>query len=174
MKKTTSSSPSFSNQAIIRLNSELRMGPLKPTTGDTSRPIQPEKRPDASEISIPSLDHDLKPKMNIYPVNDTQTEWRLTLDDDINLETYRQLEQHVVNTVCQTLFRAGATKLTVDLTTTKRLDSLGLQLLLLLYKKCAGRELPIILLNPSGQISRVLRILQFDRIFTIEQTEDIE
>ena len=110
--------------------------------------------------------------MNLNPLNDTQTEWRLTLGDDIDLETYRRLEQQEVDAVCQTLFRAGAAKLIVDLTANKRLDSLGLQLLLLIYKKCAEKEVQMTLLNPSSQIRRILRILQFDRIFVIEQDED--
>ena len=106
--------------------------------------------------------------MKIHPLNNAKTEWLLTLDDDIDMETYRRLEQETVDTVCQTLFEAKAKKLTVDLTTTKRISSLGLQLLLLMYKKCTGREIKIALLNPSGQLERILQILQFDRIFTIE------
>ncbi|MCB0210857.1 MAG: STAS domain-containing protein [Anaerolineae bacterium] len=110
--------------------------------------------------------------MNIHPLNNAKTEWRLTLDDDIDMDTYHRLEQEVVDRLCQTLFEAEAKKLIVDLTTTKRISSLGLQLLLSMYKKCNGQEIQMILLNPSGQIRRILQILQFDRIFTIEYTGD--
>ena len=105
--------------------------------------------------------------MNIYPLNNSKTEWLLNLNGDIDLETYQRLEQGDLDPLCQEVLQAGAKKITIDLATAKRLDSVGLQLLLLIHKKCTGTQ--IILRNPVASVNRVLQILQFDRIFTIEQ-----
>ena len=159
----------YAKAQMIHTGNDFRVELCKQTTHDNLSRIRPGTRCITSNTYFK---RDINHKMNIHPLNDAQTEWRLTLGDDIDLETYRRLEQQEVDAVCQTLFRAGAAKLIVDLTANKRLDSLGLQLLLLIYKKCAEKEVQMTLLNPSSQIRRILRILQFDRIFVIEQDED--
>ena len=165
MKKDNYPLNIYSDQSMLSFYNKM---PIIPISSYVPTHVYPNKRESTQQDSTFYLPKDKNDPMKIHPLNNAKTEWLLTLDDDIDMETYRRLEQETVDTVCQTLFEAKAKKLTVDLTTTKRISSLGLQLLLLMYKKCTGREIKIALLNPSGQLERILQILQFDRIFTIE------
>jgi anti-anti-sigma factor len=68
----------------------------------------------------------------------------------------------------QRILETQAHKLVIDLSGIERFDSLGLQLLLLIYRQLADHQFRIILRNPSPHLQRILRIMQIDRLFQVE------
>lgn len=69
------------------------------------------------------------------------------------------------------LVEADAKKLIVDLTRANSIDSHGLRLLLNAYREFSKKDIQIILQNPNPHLKRLFRIMQFDRVFTVEEDE---
>lgn len=69
------------------------------------------------------------------------------------------------------LVEANAKKLIVDLTHANAIDSHGLRLLLHAHKEFSEENIQIILQNPNPHLKRLFRIMQFDRVFTVELDE---
>lgn len=67
------------------------------------------------------------------------------------------------------LLQLQAQKLRIDLLTTERLDSQGMQLLLTVQQYLAKEKIQVILCNPNVRLRRLLRVMQFDRVFEIEE-----
>ena len=59
--------------------------------------------------------------------------------------------------------------LIIELTFTKTIDSKGLSLLLTLQKVLAEQQVNITLKNPNQHLRDLFRIMQFDRLFKIDQ-----
>lgn len=59
-------------------------------------------------------------------------------------------------------------KLVIDLSAADHVDSRGTRLLFDAYRQFAPKGTEIVLLNPSAQLHRLLKIMQFNRLFTIE------
>ncbi|MEM7346545.1 MAG: STAS domain-containing protein [Chloroflexota bacterium] len=64
---------------------------------------------------------------------------------------------------------ANIQSLKIDLIDTKAIDSHALRLLLNAHKEFATQNIPITLCNPNSHLSRLFRIMQFDRVFDIEE-----
>lgn len=68
----------------------------------------------------------------------------------------------------QELAQAQAQKLVIDLTAIENLGSQGLVLLIGLHKEFSQRNIQFVLYNPQPYLSRILCIMQFDKIFVVE------
>jgi anti-anti-sigma factor len=68
----------------------------------------------------------------------------------------------------ENVIAAGAQKLVIDLTATDRIDSEGLRRLLYAQQDFAKQNVLMVLRNPNPHLRRLLRIMQFDLVFTIE------
>lgn len=64
--------------------------------------------------------------------------------------------------------QARVKKLLIDLTQVEFIDSHGLRVLLNTHKDFANEAIQIFLQNPNPHLKRLLRIMQFDRVFVIE------
>ncbi len=62
-------------------------------------------------------------------------------------------------------------KLALDLTDVDFIDSHGLRVLLNAHKDFSNENIQIILQNPNAHLKRLLRIMQFDRVFVIEAND---
>jgi len=69
------------------------------------------------------------------------------------------------------LVEARAKKLIVDLTHANSIDSHALRLLLNAHREFSKENIEIILQNPNPHLKRLFRIMQFDRVFTVEPDE---
>lgn len=64
--------------------------------------------------------------------------------------------------------QAHIKKLLIDLTNVEFIDSHGLRILLNTHKDFSNENIQIVLQNPNPHLKRLLRIMQFDRVFVIE------
>ena len=64
--------------------------------------------------------------------------------------------------------QARVKKLVIDLTDVEFIDSHGLRVLLNTHKDFSNENIQITLQNPNPHLKRLLRIMQFDRVFVIE------
>ncbi len=69
------------------------------------------------------------------------------------------------------LMQARVKKLSIDLTNLEFIDSHGLRVLLNAHKEFSSENIQIVLQNPNPHLKRLLRIMQFDRIFAIESND---
>lgn len=67
--------------------------------------------------------------------------------------------------------QAQVKRLIVDLTEVEFIDSHGLRNLLNAHRDFSGQNIQIVLQNPNSHLKRLLRIMQFDRVFIIEPKE---
>lgn len=111
-----------------------------------------------------------KVKANLW--QDSPSVWTLKIDNGIGQEDFQSLSAGEDNAILQRLVKAQAQNLVIDLAAAERFGSLGLQLLLLLHKQLAPQNIQIVLRHPSNHLQRLLRIMQFDRIFRIVVEDD--
>ena len=69
------------------------------------------------------------------------------------------------------LTQARVKKLLIDLTNLEFIVSHGLRVLLNAHKEFSSENIQIELQNPNPHLKRLLRIMQFDRIFVIESND---
>jgi anti-sigma B factor antagonist len=67
--------------------------------------------------------------------------------------------------------QAHVKKLLIDLTGVEFIDSHGLRVLLNAHKDFSNEDVQIVLQNPNPHLKRLLRIMQFDRVFEIESND---
>lgn len=63
---------------------------------------------------------------------------------------------------------AQARKLIVDFTALERLDSEGLRMLINTHKDFAERNVEVVLQNPNPHLHRLLKLMRFDQLITIQ------
>ena len=73
--------------------------------------------------------------------------------------------------IVEQLEQNGVELLIIELTGVESIDSQGLKFLLDVHRDLSGRDIKVILQNPGPHLRRLLRVMQFDRIFTIESTD---
>ncbi|MBI1881212.1 MAG: STAS domain-containing protein [Chloroflexi bacterium] len=113
----------------------------------------------------------LKAKLEKRHPRDPHDGWWLELNGAVDRETF-QLPSAIENgVILDKMVEAHAQKLVIDLTTLEAFDSGGVQLLVMLYKQFSEQNMRIALRNPSPYLSRVLRIMQLDRLFELESDE---
>lgn len=71
--------------------------------------------------------------------------------------------------ILRKLEKTQARLLVIDLTAVENVDAYGLRLLLTLKKELFMRNIQIELRNPTPNLRRLFRILQFDRTFVIKK-----
>ena len=71
----------------------------------------------------------------------------------------------------QAMTQAHVKKLLIDLTDVEFIDSHGLRVLLNTHKDFSHENVQIVLQNPNPHLKRLLRIMQFDRVFAIESND---
>ncbi len=90
--------------------------------------------------------------------------WTISLVGDIAFTNLSEIEiQEVINA----LDVDQITQLIIDLTGIERLDSYGFRVLLSLHRGFNKVNIPITLDNPNAHLRRLLRIMQFDHLVTI-------
>lgn len=98
--------------------------------------------------------------------------WWLEINGVVPPETFQLAPAIDNNVILQRMLQAAATELVLDFSTLKEFDSRGLQLLLMLSKQLSPQNIQIVLYNPNPYLRRVLRIMQFDRVFKVELDEN--
>lgn len=93
------------------------------------------------------------------------SKWSIRPVGDINASTSTLW----IPDILQTLEKTQARLLVIDLTQVENVDAYGLRLLLTLKKELFLRNIQIELLNPTPNLRRLFRILQFDRTFVIKK-----
>jgi anti-sigma B factor antagonist len=98
--------------------------------------------------------------------------WILTLHGNVDSNT-AHLMWSADNSAAllKELTVARVKKLLLDLTDLDFIDSHGLRVLLNVHKDFSSENIQIILQNPNPHLKRLLRIMQFDRVFTIEPND---
>ena len=72
------------------------------------------------------------------------------------------------NILLKEMAQARVKKLLINLTNVEYIDSHGLRILLNAHKDFSIENIQIVLQNPNPHLKRLLRIMQFDRVFVIE------
>lgn len=91
--------------------------------------------------------------------------WTLKLVGDIDASTSTLW----VPGILRKLEKTHAQLLAIDLTEVENIDAYGLRLLLTLKKELFKRNIQIELRNPTPNLRRLFRILQFERTFVIKK-----
>ncbi len=90
---------------------------------------------------------------------------RLELRGRFDFTAHRSFKQCVRSTG---LFSGGASELVIDMQAVEYLDSSALGMLLLLRDKCKAAARPVSLANCTGTVRDVLRVANFDKLFTLQ------
>lgn len=98
--------------------------------------------------------------------------WLLEFFGTATLEDLRQIPAGEINGILNLLKKTEVQKLIVDLSPIQNFSSRDLQVLVTLYKELVQHNVAIVLRNPGPYLSRVLRIMQLDRMFEIEPDEN--
>ncbi len=95
--------------------------------------------------------------------------WTLKLIGHVNAGTAHSM-WNVDNNLflLKKMTESGANTLVIDLGQTKTVDSHGLRLLIDAQKKFSANNVQIILKSPNPHLSRLFRVMQFDRLFAVE------
>ena len=95
--------------------------------------------------------------------------WILKIIGFVNATTsYLMWYTDSSHSLLKQLIEAKAKTLVVDLSEAEGVDSHGLRLLIDAQKEFSTQEIQIILRQPNAHLSRLFRIMQFDRLFTVE------
>lgn len=95
--------------------------------------------------------------------------WTLRLIGSVGPRTHNLIwSSENSSALLQSMIKAGATKLIVDLSETERFDSHGLRMLLNAQKEFLAENISIVLRNPNSHLNRLFQIMQFDSVFEIE------
>ena len=95
--------------------------------------------------------------------------WVLESMSDVDSRIFPLASIKDLISIREYLLQLQAQKLRIDLLTTERLDSQGMQLLLTIQQCLAKEKIQVILCNPNVRLRRLLRVMQFDRVFEIEE-----
>jgi anti-anti-sigma factor len=99
--------------------------------------------------------------------NDPRSAYWLKLNGIVDREIFQLPAAIESNTILNKMVEAHAQKLVIDLSAVKDFDSRGVQMLVMLYRQFSEQNMPIVLQNPGPYLSRVLRIMQLDRLFEV-------
>ena len=91
-------------------------------------------------------------------------QWTLKLIGDVNIDQNDFWVEDISNLLQQNLVKS----LAIDLSRSDQPDSRGLRFLLDIQEACSGYGITVVLRHPSDHLRRLLRIMQFDRIFIVE------
>jgi anti-anti-sigma factor len=95
--------------------------------------------------------------------------WTLKIIGFVNASTsYLMLYTDSSQSLLKKLIEAEAKALVIDLSEADGVDSHGLRLLIDAQKEFSAKDIQIILRQPNAHLSRLFRIMQFDRLFTVE------
>lgn len=106
-------------------------------------------------------------KLETKLTQETIDTWALAMIGSVDQENYLLLSTIESRAILTRLAEVQTRRLIIDLAATEQFDSLGLQLLLLLYKQLNERNIQVILRNPKAHLRQMLRIMQFDQIFKV-------
>jgi len=106
-------------------------------------------------------------KLETKLTQETPETWSLAMVGSVDLENYLLLSTIESNVILTRLAEVQTRRLIIDLAAADQFASLGLQLLLLLYKQLSKKNIQVILRNPNPHLRQMLRIMQFDQIFSV-------
>ena len=113
----------------------------------------------------------IKAKLEKKPDKHPNEVWCLELNGSIARQDFRLTPIIDYKTIVNKIVEAQTNRLVIDLSTAQRFDSEAVRILLTLYKEMTEQNIHLALQNPTPHLSRVLRIMQFDRIFEIGYDE---
>lgn len=95
--------------------------------------------------------------------------WTLKLMGHVNAGTAHRMWNVDNNlSLLNKIIQSEANTLVIDLDQAKTVDSHGLRLLIDAQKKFSINNVQIILKSPNPHLSRLFRVMQFDRLFAVE------
>lgn len=131
-----------------------------------------------SQADIGYQSNSLKIYYNTEPMPPLRTELNDNDDHSCTLQWVGSVESkncHLmwffesIETLLQHLIDVSANRLIIDLSAADRVDSEALRRLFQARQIFLRRNIRIILHQPSAHLRRLLRIMQFDQIFTVEE-----
>jgi anti-anti-sigma factor len=97
-------------------------------------------------------------------VHQVEGQARMELRGRFDFTSHRSFKQ-----ACETVFSAdGLSEVVIDMGAVDYLDSSALGMLLLLRDKCKASATPVSLANCAGTVRDVLRVANFDKLFTLQ------
>lgn len=98
--------------------------------------------------------------------------WTLKLSGNIDSATANQMwSTDNSASLLKEMVQAQVKKLALDLSNVDFIDSHGLRVLLNAHRDFSNENIQIILQHPNPHLKRLLRIMQFDRVFVIETND---
>lgn len=98
--------------------------------------------------------------------------WTLKLSGNIDSATANQMwSTDNSASLLKEMVQAQVKKLALDLSEVDFIDSHGLRVLLNAHRDFSNENIQIILQYPNPHLKRLLRIMQFDRVFVIESND---
>ncbi len=99
-------------------------------------------------------------------------DWIIVLQDkDENNGYHPNISTDSMAYLLEQMVEAKAQRLIIDLSTTERIDSQGMKILLDMHQMFSKENIPIVLQNPNSHLYRLLQIMQFTHIFEINFDE---
>lgn len=96
-------------------------------------------------------------------------QWTLSLIGFVNANTaYLMWFADSSQALLKRLVEAKVNSLIIDLSRTEAIDSQGLRLLIDAHMEFAAKNVQITLRQPNTHLSRLFRIMQFDRLFIVD------
>ncbi len=105
----------------------------------------------------------------VVKITHTDNNWVLKITGSIDTTNHHLLgsigiKQFLVEDMVET----HAHKFIIDLSQTERLDSQGLRHLYDIYRLFVSTNIQVVLQNPNSHLLRLFRIVQFDKVFEID------
>lgn len=117
---------------------------------------------------------DSKPPSLTVELSQQSEIWTLTLIGFVNASTAALMWfTDRSQTLLMRMVEAEANTLVIDLEQAEGIDSHGLRLLIDAHREFAEKNIQITLRSPNSHLSRLFRIMQFDRLFKIEPLDPV-
>jgi len=98
--------------------------------------------------------------------------WILKLNGHVNSSTAHLMwSTDSSASLLKEMMQVQVKKLVLNLTNVEFIDSHGLRVLLNTHKEFSAENIQIALQNPNPHLKRLLRIMQYDRVFVIESSD---
>ena len=107
-------------------------------------------------------------------IQNGNTSWVLEFTGETGEKDFQLASIKDISPILEYSLQLQAHSLKINLNATERIDSQRLQLLLMIQQQFAKENVSVILGNPNIHLRRLLRVMQFDRVFEIEEDNRLE
>ncbi|MGE0201449.1 MAG: STAS domain-containing protein [Candidatus Melainabacteria bacterium] len=93
--------------------------------------------------------------------------WRLVANSNITADCVNELQKSLLTLVSEA--HEEKSEIHMDLSKVEFVDSMGIKLLLGLYKSCKTEEVPLTMEVASAQVMKVMRLCKLDQLINIQE-----